>query len=117
MMTITMTKMFTMMMIMMQARLITMMMVVTIMRTKMMTMMMMTQIHFASRSASHPLIQASERFKKCHQPLCIIIIISFISTEGAFRRPMTYDNHPIHPSQSHRHIELNPTSHELRCTK
>ena len=22
----------------------------------------------------------------------------FISTEGAFGRPMTYDDHPIHPS-------------------
>ena len=115
-----MTMMMMMTMTLMRTKMMTMMMMImtTMVRTKMMVMtMMMTQIHFASRSASHPLIQASERFKKCHQPLCIIIIISFISTEGAFRRPMTYDNHPIHPSQSHRHIELNPTSHELRCTK
>ena len=27
--------------------------------------------------------------------IIIIIIIHIISTEGALRRPMTYDNHPI----------------------
>ena len=35
----------------------------------------------------------------------------FISTEGAHIRPMTYDNHPIHPNS---HIALKTTSHELR---
>ena len=40
-----------------------------------------------------------------------------ISTKGAPRRPMTYDNHPIHPSQSHTHLALKTTSRELRGTK
>ena len=35
-----------------------------------------------------------------------------ISTEGAFRRAVTYDNHPTHP-----HIALKTTSHELRRSK
>ena len=30
----------------------------------------------------------------------------FISTEGALRLPMTYDNHPIQPTQSHPSIHL-----------
>ena len=34
-----------------------------------------------------------------------------ISTEGAHIRPMTYDNHPIHPNS---HIALKTTSLELR---
>ena len=38
----------------------------------------------------------------------------FFSNEGAFRRPITYDNHPIHPNQN---IALKTTSHELRWTK
>ena len=33
------------------------------------------------------------------------------------RRPLTYDNHPIHHIQSHPHIALKTTSHELRWTK
>ena len=40
-----------------------------------------------------------------------------ISTKGALRRSITYDNHPIHPSQSHPHIALKTASHELRWTK
>ena len=35
-----------------------------------------------------------------------------ISTEGAFRRPMTYDNHPSHLSHPfHPHIAYSTTSH------
>ena len=37
-----------------------------------------------------------------------------ISTEGVLSGPMTYDNHPIHPPQSHPHIRLKTTPHELR---
>ena len=37
---------------------------------------------------------------------------SFISTEGALRRPMTYDNHPSNP-----YIALKTSSHELRKTR
>ena len=32
------------------------------------------------------------------------------STEGALRLPTTYDNHPIHPTQSHPHIAVKTTS-------
>ena len=38
----------------------------------------------------------------------------FISTEGALRRHMTYDNHPIHPSQSYTNMALKTASHKLR---
>ena len=42
----------------------------------------------------------------------------FISTKGALRRPMTYDNHPIHPCiHPNPQIVLKTTSHELRCFK
>ena len=37
---------------------------------------------------------------------------SLISTEGALRRTMTYDNHPSHPIHSHK--ALKTTSDELR---
>ena len=36
-------------------------------------------------------------------------IETFITTEGALRRPMTFDNHPSHP-----HIALKTTSHGLK---
>ena len=32
------------------------------------------------------------------------MVMIIISTEGALRRPMTYDNHTIHPCQSHPHM-------------
>ena len=43
---------------------------------------------------------------------------SIISTEGALRRPVTYDNHPFiqfHPPNPH--LALKTTSHELKWTK
>ena len=43
--------------------------------------------------------------------------VTFISTEGALIRPMTYDNHPIHSSQSRPHMASKTTAHELRWTK
>ena len=41
-------------------------------------------------------------------------IMEVIGTEGALKRPMTYDNHHIHPSIPTPHIALKTTSHELR---
>ena len=38
--------------------------------------------------------------------------VSFISTEGAFKRPMTYDNHPIHPS-IHPSIPSHPATYSI----
>ena len=41
-----------------------------------------------------------------------------ISTKGALRRPMTYDNHSSIPSLlSNKYVALKTTSRELRCSK
>ena len=42
-------------------------------------------------------------------PLPLKMVMIIISTEGALRRPMTFDNHPSHP-----HIALKTTSHGLK---
>ena len=47
-------------------------------------------------------------------PVGLLGLLTFIGTKGALRRPMTYDDHPIHPS--HPIIALKTTSHELRLT-
>ena len=46
----------------------------------------------------------------------VLALCYVISTEGALRRPMTYDNHPI-PSHPFPHIALKINSHVLRWTK
>ena len=49
----------------------------------------------------------------CDATATVKMVMITISTEGALKRHMTYDIHPIHPYQSHPYIALETTSHEL----